>query len=225
LPIRPADLTAPHLFAHTAGDLFWWVSHGKADGVMPGFVGVLSPADRWNVINFVRARAAGILSRGVGPKVSTAAAPAVPDFAFEAVGHQQTLARLLKFGPTLVALFGMPSPAARLAQFAAAQSRFAAAGLHVIAVDLGKGREAEPDAPSALPLVAVAPDVAAMLRLFRAPDDGEETDLMLDRAGNVRARWTASEGGGVPDGNILVAEAVRVAQFPAAAESHASYGH
>ena len=37
LTVRPADLTEPHLFAHTEGDLFWWVSHGKANGVMPGF--------------------------------------------------------------------------------------------------------------------------------------------------------------------------------------------
>src|SRR5579884_3969774 len=62
LPIRPADLTAPHLFAHSPGDLFWWVSHGRG-GVMPGFARVLTPSRRWDVINFVRARAAGVLSR------------------------------------------------------------------------------------------------------------------------------------------------------------------
>ena len=83
LTVRPADLTAPHLFAHTPGDLFWWVSNGRDNGVMPGFAGIMSPADRWDVINFIRARAAGALARQVGPQVSTAAISTIPDFAFE----------------------------------------------------------------------------------------------------------------------------------------------
>ncbi|MGH7040107.1 MAG: copper homeostasis membrane protein CopD, partial [Stellaceae bacterium] len=66
LPIRPANLTEPHLFAHSPGDLFWWVGHGRG-GVMPGFAQVLPPGRRWDVINFVRARAAGDLVRQVGP--------------------------------------------------------------------------------------------------------------------------------------------------------------
>jgi putative copper resistance protein D len=62
LPIRPANLTEPHLFAHSPGDLFWWVGHGRG-GVMPGFAHVLTPSQRWDVINFVLARAAGDLVR------------------------------------------------------------------------------------------------------------------------------------------------------------------
>jgi len=217
MPIHPANLVAPHLFAHTPGDLFWWVSHGKGNGAMPGFSGTLSAADRWNVINFVRARAAGVLSRGLGPSISSTAEPALPDFAFEAGGGQQTLTQLERTGPTLVVLFGVPPPAGRLAQLAASRQPFAAAGLHVIAVDLGKTAEVEPQSRPAFPLVTVSPVVAATLDLFRAPADGDETDLLLDRAGNVRARWTANSPAGVPDVATLVDDAVRVAQFPAAA--------
>ena len=39
LTVRPADLTAPHLFAHTDGDLFWWVSRGKGTAPCPGSPG------------------------------------------------------------------------------------------------------------------------------------------------------------------------------------------
>ncbi|MGH6976121.1 MAG: copper homeostasis membrane protein CopD, partial [Stellaceae bacterium] len=46
LPIKPANLVQPHLFAHTPGDLFWWVSHGYG-GVMPPFDTTLNPAERW----------------------------------------------------------------------------------------------------------------------------------------------------------------------------------
>ena len=91
LPIRPADLTAPHLFAHSPGDLFWWVSHGRDDGVMPGFAGELSANQRWDVINFIRARAAGVLASEIGSGVTASAALQVPDFAFEAGGVQHTL--------------------------------------------------------------------------------------------------------------------------------------
>ena len=222
-PIRPADLTAPHLFARTPGDLFWWVSHGKADGAMPGFAGVMSPADRWDVINFVRARAAGVLSQKLGPKVATSAAPAVPDFAFETQDGQQTLRRLLGNGPVLLALFEGPPSAARLAQLAAAQSRSAIAPLHVVAVDLASGAAQAETAPLP-PLVAVSPDVAVTLKLFRTPADGLETDLMLDRAGNVRARWAAGKGG-PPDAETLAKDAYLVAQLPASPESHAGHAH
>ncbi|MGH7115130.1 MAG: CopD family protein, partial [Stellaceae bacterium] len=136
LAVRPADLTAPHLFAHTPGDLFWWVSHGRANGAMPGFAGVMSPAERWDTINFVRARAAGVLSRRLGPQVSIASTAAIPDFAFEADGRQQTLSGVLETGPVLLALFSELPSAARLAQLAATRKELAAV-LPIVAVDLG----------------------------------------------------------------------------------------
>ncbi len=221
LTARPADLTAPHLFAHTPGDLFWWVSHGKANGVMPGFAAVMSPADRWNVINFVRARAAGVLSRQIGPKVSTAAAPAVPDFAFQAGGRQQTLNRILQHGPAVIALFSAPV-SADVARLAVAQRQLAAVGLQIIAIDLDFPSSAPSEIAAGSALVTVPTDVANTLALFRASDDGGETDLMLDRAGNMRARWTAS-GAGLPDARTLVAAADRIARFPAAPENHAGH--
>ena len=222
LTARPADLTAPHLFAHTPGDLFWWVSHGKANGVMPGFAAVMSLADRWNVINFVRARAAGVLSRQIGPEVSTAAAPAVPDFAFQAGGRQQTLNRILQHGPAVIALLSAPPSADHVARLAMAQRQLAAVGLQIIAIDLNFSSGAPSEIAAGSALVTVPTDVANTLALFRASDDGGETDLMLDRAGNMRARWTAS-GAGLPDARTLVAAADRIARFPAAPENHAGH--
>ena len=161
LTVRPADLTAPHLFAHTPGDLFWWVSNGRDNGVMPGFAGIMSPADRWDVINFVRARAAGALARQVGPQVSTAAISTIPDFAFEVGGRQQTLSGVLDTGPALLALFSRPAPAARLAQLAAAQKQ-AAGSLRILAVDLAPA-QAAPETETPAPLIGVSADVAATL--------------------------------------------------------------
>src|SRR5262249_14729471 len=69
LPRRPADLTAPHTGQHTAGDLFWWLTHGIPGGGMPGFGAVLTEDDRWDLINFLRALAAATEARGLAPAV------------------------------------------------------------------------------------------------------------------------------------------------------------
>jgi len=218
LPIKPADLAQPHLFAHTPGDLFWWVSHGKAN-VMPPFDGTLKPDERWDVIHFCRARAAGVIASGMGPAVSTIAAAQVPDFAFESGGVQDTLGQVLAEGPALLILFGGDAPDARLRQLGAAQLKLIAAGLPVIAVGLnGTSVGAATNPPY---VVGVSAKVAAMLSLFRTASDGGETELMLDRNGNVRVRWTASN---VVPPETLAADALTVARFSGSAPNHAGHG-
>jgi putative copper export protein/mono/diheme cytochrome c family protein len=59
LPIPPADLTAGHFWAHSDGELYWYISHGfdAPDGgtAMPGFGGTLSTEAIWDVIDYLRA--------------------------------------------------------------------------------------------------------------------------------------------------------------------------
>jgi mono/diheme cytochrome c family protein/uncharacterized membrane protein len=225
LPIRPADLTEPHLFAHSPGDLFWWVSHGMDEGVMPGFAGVLNPNQRWDVINFIRARAAGVLATGIGPE-STTAAPEVPDFAVEAGGVQQTLREALETGPVLLVLFAPPAPAERLQQLAAAQPLLDSAGLLVVAVGLGASPDETPEGNRTPPFVVpVSSEVSSALALFRAAEDGGETELLLNRAGKIHARWTNNLPGGVAPPGTLVADAERVARISIAAPDHAAHNH
>jgi len=70
LPLRPADLTAEHFWAHSDGDLYWYLSHGfeAPDGrvAMPGFTRVLSSEARWDLIDFMRALNAGESMRQFG---------------------------------------------------------------------------------------------------------------------------------------------------------------
>jgi putative copper export protein/mono/diheme cytochrome c family protein len=70
LPVPPADLTAEHFWAHSDGELFWYISHGfeTPDGrvSMPGFGGVLSSEARWDLIDFLRAHNAGVSMRTTG---------------------------------------------------------------------------------------------------------------------------------------------------------------
>ncbi|HEY1935489.1 MAG TPA: CopD family protein [Acetobacteraceae bacterium] len=63
LPIPPSDLTAPHFWGHTEGDLYWFISHGinapSGKPAMPAFGTVLSSDTRWALIDFLKAHNAG----------------------------------------------------------------------------------------------------------------------------------------------------------------------
>ena len=196
LKIRPADLTEEHLFAHKVGEMYWWIGNGKG-GVMPGFADKLTPNERWDLINFLLARAAGDLAQTTGSQIGAAASAPIPDFAFETNGAQNTLSQTLKSGPALLVLYNKHAPKARLEQLARLK-------LQIVAVDISNK------------------DTGAALALFVSPKDGSETELLLDRGANIRARWTAS--GGLADAPTLIADAARVALIPVAAANHAGHG-
>ena len=70
LHVPPADLTAAHLWMHSDGELFWWISHGmvtpEGEQVMPGFAAVLDDDARWALIDYIRANNAGASKRATG---------------------------------------------------------------------------------------------------------------------------------------------------------------
>ena len=55
LNIHPAKLSDPAIRVETDGELFWKITVGKKP--MPNYGTRLSPADRWNVINYLRSLA------------------------------------------------------------------------------------------------------------------------------------------------------------------------
>jgi hypothetical protein len=148
----------------------------------------------------------------------------VPDFAFEAGGAQQTLRQTLEKGPVLLMLFAPPAPLARLDQLAAAQSQLASAGLHIIAVGLGPTPEVTSGEKPRL-MVGVSSEVMTALALFRTTEDGGETELMLDQAGGVRARWTRDMSAGLAPPDLLVTQAEHIARPAVATPSHAGHMH
>lgn len=70
LAVPPADLTADHLWDHPDGELFWWLTAGmtgpRGEPVMPGFAPQLAEEERWALIDFLRARNAGLARRETG---------------------------------------------------------------------------------------------------------------------------------------------------------------
>ena len=89
---KPADLTAPHANAHTAGDLFWWLSHGVKNTSMPGFEQSLGEEERWDLINFMRALSSGDRARILAPVIENEPWLVAPDFTYVTnAGEAKTL--------------------------------------------------------------------------------------------------------------------------------------
>jgi mono/diheme cytochrome c family protein len=67
LRVKPADLTMPHIWQHSDGEMYWWLAHGIDDSAgglaMPGFGSVLSADDLWALIDYIRAHNAGLAMR------------------------------------------------------------------------------------------------------------------------------------------------------------------
>ncbi len=60
------DLLAARTARRSAGDLFWLMTHGRPDRGMPEFGSRLGEAQRWHVINFLRALGAATDERRIG---------------------------------------------------------------------------------------------------------------------------------------------------------------
>ena len=77
--VPPADLTAAHLWAHSDGELFWWLSHGieapRGGFAMPGFEKMLNEDQRWQLIDYIRAHNAGLVHLGAGSWLPPVRAP------------------------------------------------------------------------------------------------------------------------------------------------------
>jgi putative copper resistance protein D len=228
LPRPPADLRGAHTGQHTAGDLFWWISHGIARGGMPGFADKISDEERWDVINYVRALAAAEAARGLGPVVEPGQPRLVaPDFTF-AVGPMPARALRDYRGRRLVllVLYTLPGSRPRLAQLAQNIEVLALFGVEIIAVPT----DAAPDAIRQLgaeprilfPVVTDgAGDILTAYGLFTT---ASHTEFLLDRQGYLRARGTVP-GDSRRDLNALLAEVQQLNEEKAAAPAADEHVH
>jgi putative copper export protein/mono/diheme cytochrome c family protein len=211
LPVRPADLTAAHVADHTAGDLFWWISHGvpRPGGppVMPGFAGRLAEDERWDLVNAVRALAGAAAAARLTADpadqaaLARAAAPLVqaPDATFpDDLPGAGTLAEAR--GRVVLLVFPAGAGAGeRVARLRQAAPRLRAAGLDVVVLDQRSG-----DGPAVYRRLAAAGRPAAHL------------EALVDPQGYLRARWQPGDAGPFEDPERLAAVAARLlAERPA----------
>jgi len=211
LPRRPADLTAPHTGQHTAGDLYWWLTHGIPAAGMPGFADRLSEEERWDLINFVRALSASEQARMLGPVVEPNRPwLAAPDFSYAVgPGPGRALKDFRSRQAVVLVFFSLPDSRPRLELLARSYDTLRELGAELLAIPLHGGADVITrlggSPPILFPVVTEGSvEIARAYRLFsRAslservrPDatDPRHMELLIDRGGYVRARWTPGSG-------------------------------
>jgi putative copper resistance protein D len=223
---RPPDLRAHHVALHTAGDIFWWISHGLPP--MPAFADRLDADARWHLVNYLRALAAADAARLLGPTVEPERPWLVaPDVSFT-VGpaFSRSLRDYRGRKIVLLVLYTLPASRARLVELAEAYGLLGTLEVEVIAVPT----DAAPDAirrlagwpPIFYPVVTDgAREIVDTYGLFSPAPHAE---FLIDRQGYLRAIATAA-GDARRDPNLLLAEVQRLNEEKTAPPPPAEHVH
>lgn len=221
LPIPPADLTEPHTALHTAGDIYWWLTHGKPP-VMPGFASLLSEDDRWDLINYLRTLAAGYQARIINERV----VPMQPwlgaiDFNYsDQHGVSASLKDHRGRNAVLLVFFSEGTSDSRMREYAVNVEALRSAGAEVIAIPVDGESRLLTAAPFTVAVEGGTETVIAYSLLRRTLADADPHDraptpkhmeLLVDRFGYIRARWLPGESANWPD---LVQQVRTVAAEP-----------
>jgi copper resistance protein D len=243
-PRRPADLTAQHAADHTAGDLFWWLTHGIPGSGMPGFADRLRPEERWDLINFVRALGDAERARDLGPIATVRPAAVAPDFTFTTgVGEGRALRDWRGRGVVLLVLFTLPGSADRLTELNRLLVAFKLRGGEILGVPLGNAASVYRALGGRSVFFPIAVDGAdeagSAYMLFRRdltsdglkpePAPVRHMELLVDRQGYLRARWISRDVGhdteGWADLGRLLAEVDRLTREVPVAPLAAEHVH
>jgi putative copper export protein/mono/diheme cytochrome c family protein len=219
---RPPDLRAHHAALHTAGDLFWWISHGRR--AMPAFADRVDTDGRWDLVNFVRALGASESARTLTDTVEPERPRIVaPDFTFT-VGPTapRTLREYRGRRAVLLVLYTLPASAARLAELAGRYDVLVPLGAEIIAVPTDAG----PDAIKRLAGVAravfpvVTTGAAEIITTYALFADAPHVEFLIDRQGYLRAKATGAMDTGRLLANVQTLNEEKVVAPPPSEHVH-----
>jgi hypothetical protein len=192
---RPSvgDLRGPAISRRHAGELFWLVTHGAVARGMPAFDGRLTEAQRWDVINFIRALAAADNARRLGPEVQPDNAWLIPPDFTVAVGPLAPGALRDHRGRrmVLVVLYTLPESRARLHELARSYGFLSVLGVEIIAVPTHAPTDALGELGESPPVLfpVVTEGMADIVTTYRMFAPGSHAELLVDRQGYIRAIW------------------------------------
>jgi putative copper resistance protein D len=211
---------------------------------MPGFADRLSPEERWDTINFLRALGAAERARDLGPIATARPSVVAPDFTFTTgVGEGRALRDWRGRGLVLLVFFTLPGSADRLVALNRLTLPFRLRGGEIVGVPLRDASGVYPalaGQPVFFPLaIEGAAEAAATYMLFRRdltaaglrpePPPVPHMELLVDRQGYLRARWIPADLGRRSDGWAdtarLLAEVDRLAREVPAAPIAAEHVH
>lgn len=223
---RPPDLRAHHVALHTAGDIFWWITHGRPP--MPAFGDRLDDTGRWHLVNFLRALAAGDASRLLGPTIEPERPWIVaPDFVFTVgPGYTRSLREYRGRKIVLLVLYTLPASYPRLVELSETHGALSTREVEIIAVP----SDADPEAIRRLadgPLIlypVVTDGARAIVDTYRLFARAPHAEFLIDRQGYLRA-VTAAAGDPRRDPDLLLAEVQRLNAEKAAPPPPAEHVH
>ncbi|HWP56848.1 MAG TPA: CopD family protein [Candidatus Acidoferrales bacterium] len=220
---KPADLTAKHTADHTAGDLFWWLTHGVRASAMPGFGASLDEEERWDMINFLRALSYAERARQMTGLVEPDPWLVAPDFVYRTAREEGKSLRDHRGSRiVLLVLFTLPSSEARLEELDRLYARLKAENVEVLAAPNDVAAVEKLAATIRfLPLVTDGSrEIFATYSLFRRsfseqgslpdPPVPPHMEFLIDRQGYVRARWIPRDGPGWNSTDNLLREIQRL---------------
>ena len=205
MKVRPANLTEPHTALHTAGDMFWWLTHGFPQSGMPAFSAELTEQDRWDAVNFLRAFSEGFQARILTPAI-VAEKPwlGAPNFYFEGEGGEPL--ELKNFRERVNVLLVFPPPPAeggveRIRELARMKDSLHASRVEVLVVSDDSGL------PDDKGLIRTRSNVQEIRRTYELLSrtianrgDGNSLgmprrrmEFLIDRFGYIRARWVPED--------------------------------
>ncbi|MBI2311278.1 MAG: CopD family protein [Betaproteobacteria bacterium] len=220
----PADLTAPHAGEHTAGDMFWWLTHGRSASAMPGFANVLDDTERWRLTMYVMALSHGHRARVIAGQ-AVPRQPWLPSIDFRYKGADGSISRFIEpqdKSSKLLVVANDDSAMERIRLLMSAAPEFAAARAEVVLV-LSQALAGTATPPVFRPSLRVVIDKQGEIadawshyrRTLNHPDLHDQNrfppivEHLIDRFGFVRARWRGDEGGGLP-APAFVIDSIRI---------------
>ena len=231
---RSATLTGSHLAGHTAGDLFWWLTHGVPNSTMPAFGDRFSPEQRWDVVNFLRTLASAADARDLAPLASPLAKIVAPDLSYTTgVGAERSLRDYRGQAVVVLVFFRLPESLERLSSLGRRHFDFRVIGSEILAVPLqgastvyrGLGHR-----PVLFPVaIEGAEPASAAYALFGRDLSLTHMEMLIDRQGYLRARWlppgSPDATGGWSDVDALLKEVQRLAAEPSSAPTATEHVH
>ena len=186
-----ADLRSPRTSRRHAGELFWLISHGVSD--MPRFDTLLSEAQRWDVINLIRAFGAANDSKNIGRQVDVNRAWLIAPDLTVAVGPLAPGALRDYRGRRIVllVLYRLPESRARITELARSYSILSVMGVEVIAVPMHTSSDPIGELGASPPILfpVVTDGAADIATAYGILAPGPHAELLIDRQGYIRAIW------------------------------------
>jgi len=206
---RPADLTAKHSADHTAGDLFWWLSHGMKNSAMPGYAASLDEEERWDMINFLRALSSAERARQMSALVEPDPWLVAPNFVYRTLTEESRALKDYRGNHiVLLVLFSLPDSHARLLQLAQVHREAQSRNVKILAIPrvVKSARRLESMSKTLSVVTDGSHEAFASYALFRRsfseqgalpdPPVPRHMEFLVDRQGYARARWIPRDGPG-----------------------------